>query len=68
MRPNIENRADGPLQSYVKVRLTLPTQEWETSTAPDFAIELAKHLFRWQAHERVGFTEVDRVLQYRRQL
>ena len=31
-------------QSYVKVRLTLPAAEWQDSMAPNFALELAKHL------------------------
>ncbi len=31
--------------SYVKVRLTLPAGEWSTSTAPNFALELARYLF-----------------------
>jgi len=30
---------------YVKVRLTLPASEWQTSMAPNFALELAKRLF-----------------------
>jgi len=32
-------------QTYVKVRLTLPSADWETSMAPNFALELAKRPF-----------------------